>query len=192
MVSPEQDAEEAYEEGRDDHGAVGEDAAVAEVCEEHGREAEAGEYGDVDLRVSEEPEEMEPEERAAVASVVDYAVDEVAGGEEEAGVSVAVAEEEEDCREEYGEGDDTDERGREPAPDGEGEALPGHAGAAVADDGGEGVDGACGGGDGEEGDGDEPEVHTEGLAGAGAGDCAEGWVGCPAGDGGSAGDEGGA
>ena len=38
----------------------------------------------------------------------------------------------------------------------------------------------------------EPEVHAEGLAGAGAGDCAEGWVGCPAGDGGASGDEGGA
>ena len=86
MVSPEQDAEEADEEGGGDHGAVGEDFSVAEVGEEHGGEAEAGEDGDVDLGVSEEPEEMEPEERAAVAAVVEDAVDEVAGGEEEAGV----------------------------------------------------------------------------------------------------------
>ena len=48
--------------------AVGEDAAVAEVGQQHGGEAQAGEDGDVDLGVSEEPEEMEPEERAAVAA----------------------------------------------------------------------------------------------------------------------------
>ena len=69
---------------------------MAEVGEEHGGEAEAGEDGDVDLGVSEEPEEMEPEERAAVPAFVHDAVDEVPCGEEEAGVGVAVAEEEED------------------------------------------------------------------------------------------------
>ena len=69
MVSPEEDAEEADEERGGDHGAVGEDAAVAEVGQQHRGEAEAGEDGDVDLGVSEEPEEMEPEERAAVAAV---------------------------------------------------------------------------------------------------------------------------
>jgi hypothetical protein len=58
--------------------------------------------------------------------------------------------------------------------------------------GAEGVDGTGGGGDCEEGDGGEPEIHAEGLAGAGAGDCAERWVGGPARDGGSARDEGGA
>ncbi len=40
-------------------------------------------------------------------------------------------------------------------------------------------------------DAGEPEVHPEGLAGAGAGDGAEGWVGGPAGDGAAALDEGG-
>ena len=47
------------------------------------------------------------------------------------------------------------------------------------------------GGDGEEGDAGEPEVHAEALAGAGGGDGGERRVGCPAGDGGAAGDEGG-
>ena len=69
MVSPDQDAEEADEQGGGDHGAVGEDSAAAEVGEEHRGEAHAGEDGDVDLGVSEEPEEMEPEEGAAVAAV---------------------------------------------------------------------------------------------------------------------------
>ncbi len=160
-MSPEKDAEEADEEGGDDHRAVGEDFSVAEVGQQHGGEAEAGKDGDVDLGVSEEPEEMEPEERAAVAAFVDDAVDEVAGGEEEAGSSVAVAEEEKDGGEQDGERDDAEEGCGEPSPDGEGEAFPGHAVAAVADDGGEGVDGARGGGDGEESDGDEPEIHAE-------------------------------
>jgi hypothetical protein len=51
---------------------------------------------EVNLGVSEEPEEMEPEEGAAVAPLVDYAVDEVSGGEEETGAGVAVAEKEQD------------------------------------------------------------------------------------------------
>ena len=192
MVSPEQDAEEANEEGRRDHGSVGEDAAVAEVCQEHGGEAHAGEDGDVDLGVSEEPEEVKPEKGAAVAAVVKDAVDEVASGEEEAGAGVAVAKEKQYSRQQDGEGDDAEEGRGKPSPDGEGKALPGHAGAAVADDGGEGVDRAGGGGDGEEGDACEPQVHSQGLAGACAGDRAEGWVGCPAGDGGASGNEGGA
>ncbi len=41
-----------------DHEAVAEDAAMAEVGQHHGGEAHAGEDGDVDLGVSEEPEEM--------------------------------------------------------------------------------------------------------------------------------------
>ena len=68
VVSPEQDAEEADEQRGDDHRAVGEDAAVAEVGQQHRGEAEAGEDGDVDLGMSEEPEEMQPEQRGAVAA----------------------------------------------------------------------------------------------------------------------------
>ena len=60
-MSPDEDAEEADEERGRDHEAVGEDAAAGEVGEHHRREAHAGQDGDVDLRVSEEPEEMEPE-----------------------------------------------------------------------------------------------------------------------------------
>src|ERR1700733_6268270 len=131
-MSPEEDFEEADQEGGCDHGAVGEDFSVAEVGEEHRGEAKAGEDGDVDLGVSEEPEEMEPEERAAIAAAVEDVVDEVCvyhktGGEEEAGVGVAIAEEEKDRRGENGEGEDAEERGGEPSPDGEGKTLPGHA-----------------------------------------------------------------
>ena len=70
MVSPEEDSEEADGEGGVDHGAVGDDSSVGEVCQQHRGQAHAGEDGDVDLGVSEEPEEMEPEEWAAVASCV--------------------------------------------------------------------------------------------------------------------------
>src|SRR5579871_3464439 len=142
-MSPEQDAEEADHEGGGDHGAVGEDSAVAKVGEEHRGEAHAGEDGNVDLGVSEEPEEMEPKERGAVAFGMEDSVDEVAGWEEEAGSGVSIAEEHQERGEEDGEGDNAEDCGREPSPDGEGEAVPGHAFAAVLDDGGEGIDGAC-------------------------------------------------
>jgi hypothetical protein len=66
---------------------------VREVREQHGGEAHAGEDGDVDFGVSEEPEEMKPEERAAVGAFVEDSVDEVSGGKEEAGACVAIAEE---------------------------------------------------------------------------------------------------
>lgn len=120
------------------------------------------------------------------------AANEVACGKKEAGSGVAVAEEEQDGGEKDGEGEDAEERGGEPSPDGEGKAVPGQAFATAADDGGEGVDGAGGGGDGEEGDADEPEIHAECLAWASAGYGAEWGIGCPARDGCTAGDEGGA
>ncbi len=104
-------------------------------------------------------------------------------------MEVAVAEEEQDGGEQDGEGEDAEQSGGEPSPDGEREALPGEAFAAELDDGGEGVDGAEGGGDGEEGDAGQPEIHADALAGAGERSGGEGWVGCPAADGCAAGDE---
>jgi len=190
-MSPEEDSEESDQEGGCDHGAVGEDFSVAEVGQEHRGEAKAGEDGDVDLGVSEEPEEMEPEQGAAIAAAVEDVIDEVSGGEEEAGVGVAIAQQKQNCGQENGEGDDAEQRGGEPSPDGEGKAFPRHARTAEANDGGEGIDRACGVGDGEQGDGDQPEIHAEALAGAGTGNGAQRRVGCPAGDGGASGDEGG-
>ena len=91
-----------------------------------------------------------------------------------------------------GEGQDAEQGGGKPSPDGEREALPGHAVATQLEDGDEGVDRGHGRGHGEQPDAGEPEVHAEGLAGAGAGDGGEGRVGGPAGDGGAALDEAGA
>ena len=150
MVSPDEDAEEADEQGGGDHDAVAEDFAAAEVAEEHGGEAHAGQDSDVDLRVAEKPEEMEPEERAAVAGGVEGSIDKIAEREEEAGAGVAVEEEEGERGEEDGEGDNGEHGGGEPRPDGEGESFPRHAGAAVGDDGGEQVDSSENGGKAEQ------------------------------------------
>ena len=89
-------------------GAVGEDAAAAEVGEEHGGEAHAGEDGDVDLGMSEEPEEMEPEERASRRRWRETRVPLTTSprGMKKLVPSVAVAEEEHDGGEEHGEGED--------------------------------------------------------------------------------------
>ena len=141
MVSPDEDAQEADEQRGRDHRPIGEDAAAGEVRQQHRGEAHAGKDGDVDLGVSEEPEEMQPEQRGTVAFIgVKDAVDEVARGEVEAGAGVAVAEEQQERGEQDGEGDQGEQRAGEPSPDGEGQALPGHAVAAEPDDGGEGVD----------------------------------------------------
>jgi hypothetical protein len=102
---------------------------------------------------------------------------------------VAVAEEEQERGEQDGEGEDAEQGGGEPSPDGEGKALPGHAFAAELDDGGEGVDGAEGGGDGEEAMLASQRSMPSALAGAGERRGGERRVGCPAADGRAAGDE---
>lgn len=116
---------------------------------------------------------------------MDDSVDKIAGGDEEAGAGVAVAEEQDEGGEQDGEGEDAEQCGGEPAPDGERKAIPGHAFAAEADDGDEGIDRGHGGGDCEDGDREEPEIHAEALARTGAGDGAEGRIGGPAGEGGA-------
>ena len=117
------------------------------------------------------------------------AADEVLCGEEEAAVEMTVAEEEKDGGEQDGEGEDAEQSGGEPSPDGEGEALPGEAFAAEFGDGGEGVDRAEGGCDREECDAGQPEIHAGALTGAGERSGGEGRVGGPAADGCAARDE---
>ena len=101
VVSPDEDAKEADEQSSEDHDAVAEDLSAAEVAKNHGGEAHAGKDGDVDLWMSEEPEEMQPEERAsipgAMAWIMQNSVGEVAGGDEEAGAGVTVTEEKKQC-----------------------------------------------------------------------------------------------
>jgi hypothetical protein len=133
VMAPEEDAEESDEQGGGDHGAVGEDTAMAEVCQQHRGESHAWEDSDVDLRVSEEPEEMEPKERASVAFCMKNSVDEVSGGKEEAGSGMTIAEEEKQGGEKDGKGDDAEERGGEPSPDRKGKTVPGHTFAAKTD-----------------------------------------------------------
>ena len=185
VMPPEQDPEHTDGEGGRNHHPPGDDGTPAEVGEHHGGKSEAGEDGDVDLGVSEEPEEMKPEERAAVAGMsggVDDSADGITGRDEEGCAGVAVAEEKQQGGEQDGEGEDTEERCGEPSPDGKREAIPRHAFAAQAHDGDERVDGADGGRDGEEGDAEKPEIHAEALSRAGGGDGAQWRIGCPAGD----------
>ena len=70
-----------------------------------------------------------------------------------------------------------------------GKPLPGHAGAAPRDDGGEGVDRREDAGDRKDADGRQPQIHAEPLARPGGGDCRERRIRGPAGDGGAAGNE---
>ncbi len=63
VMAPNDEAEQADEDGSGGHHAIADDGAAAEIGDEARDETHAGEDGDVDLRVAEEPEEMQPEER---------------------------------------------------------------------------------------------------------------------------------
>ena len=91
MVSPDQDAEEADQQRRGDHDAVAEDAAAREVGQQHRHQPHPRQNGDVDLGMSEEPEEVQPQQRGTIAAAgMQGSVDQVACGEEEAGVGMPV------------------------------------------------------------------------------------------------------
>src|SRR5277367_5453496 len=101
-MSPDEDAKQADGQRGRDHQAIGEDATAREVGDDHRRETHAGKYGDVDLRVAEEPEEMEPEERRAGALAREEpGVDDVRARDEEGAAEMTIAEEKQDGREKH-------------------------------------------------------------------------------------------
>ena len=102
VVSPDDEAEQADGDEHGGHDAVAEDATAGEVGEEGSGESHAGQDGDVDLGMSEEPEEMQPEERRAVAVADDVAVDQIAGGDKEARAEMAIGEEQHERGEQHG------------------------------------------------------------------------------------------
>ena len=188
-MAPDAESEEANEQGRENHEAVGGDRAAGEVGEEGGRESHARQDDDVDLGMAEEPEEMQPEHGRAGAARLRNAIDDDAGWEKKARAEVAVGEEHGGGGEESAEGDDGERRADQPGPDGQGQAGEVHARAAAEEDGGEEIERRCHGGEAEESDGEEPEVCGRALSGASGGEGAEGRIGGPAGDGRALGNE---
>src|SRR6202020_1783718 len=164
-MAPNDEAEQAYEDGGGGHHAITDDGAATEVGNKARDETHAWEDGDVVLRVAEEPEEMQPEERRAVAMADDLAADPVSLGDEEGGAEVAIAEEQHERGEEHGEGEQNEDRRDQPRPYGKGHTAERHAAGALGKDGDENVDRAEPGADAEEADANEPAVHACALAG---------------------------
>ncbi|MBG9885479.1 hypothetical protein ABE10_02525, partial [Bacillus toyonensis] len=71
MVRPHRDRERSDRDGRVDEGLVPEDRLAAEHREDLRDDAEERQRDDVDLRVTEEPEQVLPQKHAAVGRVVD-------------------------------------------------------------------------------------------------------------------------
>ena len=70
---------------------IANDRPAAEVGKQAARQPHAGQNRDVNLRVAEKPEEMQPEQRGAIATGDDLAADPVTLRDEERGAQVAVA-----------------------------------------------------------------------------------------------------
>ena len=133
--------------------------------------------------MTEKPKQVEPKQWRAIALVLQQdTVHEIRRGDEKACVEVAVAEQEQQGREQNGERQDDKQGGDEPGPYGQGKPLPLHALAAEPDDGGEGVDGAHGGRDGEHREAEQPKIQSRALTGAGEFRGGQGRVARPAGD----------
>ena len=181
-MSPDQDAEQPDQQRRRDHGAVREHATAAERRQQHGRETHARQDGNVDLRMAKEPEEVEPEQRRAVAAAVEYPVHEIARRDKETRAGVAVAEEQKQRSEQNGKGEQRQQGRGEPGPYREWQPLPRHALAASVNDRHQRVDSRAGGGEREQRDAGQPEIHPGTLARAGRGHRGERWVGRPARD----------
>ena len=91
------------------------------------RHAHAGENRDIDFRVSEEPEQMLPQDRRTAAAVDDLIVDDQPGRDEEARAEVAVEQQQDTGGEQNTEGQQAEDGGYEPGPDRERQAHHGEA-----------------------------------------------------------------
>ena len=90
VMSPDQQSQEGDRDGRQDHGAVPEHRFAREVGDQMRDDAHGGEDCDVDLGVSEKPEQMLPEQGRAAAVPDGFIGDEKPGGDEETGAAEAV------------------------------------------------------------------------------------------------------
>src|SRR5258708_38776678 len=85
--------------------------------------------------MSEEPEEVQPQQRRTVSTTDDAACDQVVHRDKEAGAEVAVAKKQQRGGKQNTEAQQRQDRSDEPRPDGQGHAVKRHSLAAFADDG---------------------------------------------------------
>ena len=128
VVRPHGDRQDRDAERRADQADVAEDRLAAEHREDLGDDAEERQRDDVDLGVAEEPEQVLPQDRAAV------------GGVEDVGAELPVGLEREQRAGEDRERDQHEQAGDQGVPDEDRHPEHRHAGRAHADDRGDEVD----------------------------------------------------
>ena len=156
VVPPHDPGQERDADDRERHRVVAEDRLAREGGEDVRRDAHGGQDQDVDLGVTEEPEQVLPEQRFAAA-----------GRQEEVRAGHAVEEQHAEGRGEDRQRQQQQDGGDEQRPDGERQPEPGHARRPHVDDRGDVVDRAHQRRDAEHDQADAPEVLAPVDAGVG-------------------------
>ncbi len=121
--------------------------------------------GDVDLGMTEEPEQVLPQQRRAAGMGLQLIVDDEVRGHKETGTGNVVQNEQNAGRHQHRKRRQTDAGGNEPGPDGERQAHQAHAFAAHVERGGDEVQRAQQLADAEDGDGNRPQDLAGSLSG---------------------------
>ncbi|CPT81947.1 Uncharacterised protein [Mycobacteroides abscessus] len=148
VVRPHRDRQGGDTERRVDQGGVTEDRLTGEHREDLRHDAEERQRDDVHLGVPEEPEQVLPQQDAAVGGVVDVSAQVAVGGQAEQRGG------------QQREGQQHQDRGHQDVPGEDRHTEHGHTRAAHADHGGDHVDGAEDGAQTTDGQADDPQVAT--------------------------------
>ena len=108
------------------HRLVAEDRLASESGKQLRRHAHAGQNRDIDFRVSEEPEQVLPQQRRTAFVPHDLSVHHYQRNVE-AGSQIAIQQQQNACREQNAERQQSQNRGDEPRPAGQRHAHHGHA-----------------------------------------------------------------
>ena len=103
MVAPDDVADKADRENGEHHRFIGEDRLAGESRQDVRRYAHAGEDRDVHLRVTEEPEQVLPQERRSALMAYQLIAHNEAAGNKKAGSTDAIEQQQNAARKEHGE-----------------------------------------------------------------------------------------
>ena len=149
VVGPHGQGQSGDRQGRENQADVAEHRLTGEDREDLGHDTEERQGQDVDLGVTEEPEQVLPQDRATVGRVVDVAAEET------------VVEDAEGRSGEQREDEQGQQRGHQDVPGEDRHAEHGHTRRTEAEDGGHHVDGRGNRTDTTDADTDDPEVGTD-------------------------------
>src|SRR5262249_25064360 len=133
----------------------------------------AGQNGDVNFRVTEEPEEMLPQQSRSAAALDWLSADDQPRRNEETGSGIAVQKKKNHRNQQNTEGEQAEDCGHKPCPAGKRHWHQVHSGGAKLDGGGNEIDCAENGGDTEQANAGEPQVSSKTLTWSGRSDGAE-------------------